>query len=554
MKTFDIQAVKETHAVVRLDDRPDAYPYSRLSTKRQEKGDGLRRQLERSRRYAAEHGLRLQEKSFEDLGVSAYDGSNATKGELGAFISAVESGTIRKGSYLLVENLDRISRAELFDAIALLAKLVKLGIRVVTLIDGRVLDDETIKDQTNLIWAVMVFIRANEESATKSDRVKKAHQRKRDTRSTFAFGQGPSWLRPNASKTGWEVIPEKAQSVVKVFELVASGLGSTAIARIANQEGWPVPGKARDWHKTLPHKLVHNRRVLGEFEPSVKDGKVRLQTGDCWSDYYPKIVSLELFNAAQAAAERRRHLPKRRDAGYHNVFQGFLRCGHCGATLARKAKTSGRNSAGYALYVCADRDRGVTKCPNWNARELETKLLPPLMTSVSAEILKGSVRQDALETLDRERAALQQDTKSLQNLLHIVEQAGGSAALANRIRELDSAVEARKARVMELSAIANDPVAAVWEDDLEQAIVDALGAVRDITDERMTERAELHESFTRVINKLSVWPGSHAVLQLRHDDSNVFIPLSSRAPISMALKGELTVPVCAGNDETAVLG
>lgn len=273
MKTSDIQAVKETHAIVSPEDCPDAYSYSRLSTKRQEKGDGLRRQLERSRRYAAEHRLRLQEKSFEDLGVSAYDGSNASKGALGAFIRAVESGTIRRGSYLLVENLDRISRAELFEAIALLDKLVKLGIRVVTLIDGRVLDEETIKDQTTLFFAVMVFIRANEESATKSDRVKKAHQRKRDTKSSFAFGQGPGWLRPNASKTGWEVIPEKAQSVVKVFELVASGLGSTAIARIANREGWPVPGKAEDWHKTLPHKFVHNRRVLGDLSRQSRTGK-----------------------------------------------------------------------------------------------------------------------------------------------------------------------------------------------------------------------------------------------------------------------------------------
>lgn len=554
MTSTSTVAVKEIFNLQQVDERPKAYSYIRFSTKRQGKGDSLQRQLDRSREYAAENDLLLQEKSFEDLGVSAFDRSNVTKGALAAFIQTVESGIIERGSFLLVENLDRLSRADLFDAMALLAKLVKLGIRVVTLIDKKILDEESIKDQTSLIWAVMVFIRANEESATKSDRVKKAHQRKRDNRSTFAFGQGPGWLQPNATKTGWEVIPEKVDSVVKVFELVASGVGSTAIARIANREGWPVPGKATDWHKTLPHKLVHNRRVLGEFEPSIKDGKARRQTGECWPEYYPRIVSTELFNAAQAAAERRRHLPKRRDGGYHNVFQGFLRCGHCGATLARKGKTGGRNSAGYALYVCADRDRGVTKCPNWNARKLEITLIPPLMTCVSAEILKGSVKQDALKALDQERAALHQDAKSLQNLLHIVEQVGGSAALANRIHELDRTVEKRKARVMELSAVANDPVTAIWEDDLEQAIVEALGAVRDITDERMTERAELHESLTRVIKTLSVCPGSHAVLQLRNDDAIIFIPLSMHAPVHIALNGELSVPICAGIDEKAVLG
>ena len=69
----------------------------------------------------------------------------------------------------------------------------------------------------------------------------------------------------------------------------------------------------------------------------------------------------------------------------------------------------------------------------------------------------------------------------------------------------------------------------------------------------MTERAELHESFTRIIRKLLVWPGSHAVLQLRHDDANVFIPLSEQAPLHMALKGELSLPICASDDGKAVL-
>lgn len=519
-----------------------AYSYIRFSTKRQAKGDSLQRQLEKSRRYAAEKGLDLQETTFEDLGVSAFDRSNVTRGALAAFINAVEAGVIERGSYLLVESLDRLSRADVLDAMGLLSRLVKLGISVVTVIDGRVLDEESIKEPTNVMWAVLVFVRANEESETKAHRVQKAHQRKRDAKSTFAFGQGPGWLRPNFEKNGWEIIPEKAESVLKVFELAAIGVGSTAIARIANTEKWPVPGKAKDWHKTLPHKLIHNRRVLGEFEPSVKDGNVRRATGERWEGYYPSIVSDNLFNAAQASAERRRHLPKRRDAGYHNVFQGFLRCGHCGATLSRKPKSSSRNSIGYALYVCADRDRGITNCPNWNARELETALLPPLMNNVSSEILKGSVKKEAIEALDSERAALQQDNKSLRNLLSIIEEAGASSALANRIRELEDTLARRRIKIAKLAAVANDPVGAVWEEDLDAAIADALCAVRDVTNEHMKERSELHASFARVVNKLWIWPESHAVLMLHNDSAKILIPLSIHAPIPAIVNGEIGVP------------
>ncbi len=542
MSTVSPVATKVTAAICEMASRPKAYSYIRFSTKRQAKGDSLQRQLEKSRRYAAENDLDLQETTFEDLGVSAFDRSNVTRGALAAFINAVESGAMERGSYLLVESLDRLSRADVLDAMGLLSRLVKLGIRVVTVIDGRVLDEESIKEPMNVMYAVLVFVRANEESETKAHRVQKAHQRKRDTKSAFAFGQGPAWLRPNADKSGWEVIPEKAESIVKVFELAASGVGSTAITRIANSENWPVPGKAKGWHKTLPHKLIHNRRVLGEFEPSVKDGNGRRATGECWDGYYPPVVSHELFNAAQASAERRRHLPKRRDAGYHNIFQGFLRCGHCGATLARKSKSSGRNSLGYALYVCADRDRGLTNCPNWNARELETALLPSLMNCVSSEILKGSVKKEAIEALDFERAAMQQDSKSLRNLLSVIEEVGASSALANRIRELEDALARRRVRVAELTAVANDPMTSIWEEDLDAAIADALRAVRDVTDERMKERSELHASFTRVVNRLWVWPGSHAALMLHNDATKVFIPLSMHAPIQAAIDGEISVP------------
>lgn len=140
----------------------------------------MQRQLDRSRHYAAEFDLDLQDASFEDLGVSAFDRSNVTKGALAAFIQAVESGVIQRGSLLLVENLDRLSRSDCLDAMSLLRHLILLGIRIVTLIDRKILDEESIKDPMSLIWAVMVFVRANEESSVKSDRIRKAHERKRE--------------------------------------------------------------------------------------------------------------------------------------------------------------------------------------------------------------------------------------------------------------------------------------------------------------------------------------------------------------------------------------
>lgn len=518
--------------------RPKAYSYIRFSTKRQAKGDSLMRQLDKSREYAAANGLDLQEVTFEDLGVSAFDRSNVTRGALAAFIATVESGAIERGSSLLVESLDRLSRSDLMDAVGLLSRLVKLGVRVVTVVDCRVLDEETVKEPMNVVYAVLVFIRANEESETKADRVRKAHQRKRDTHSTFAFGQGPGWLRPNEMSTGWEPVPELVESVRKVFEYTAKGYGAVAIAKVANRERWPVPAKAEDWHTTLPNKLVHNRRVLGEFEPQTKVGKSRVPTGELWEGYYPAIISKELFDQANAAVERRRLLPKRRDDGYHNVFQGMLKCGHCGATLARKSKTGKKNSAGYALYVCADRDRGLTQCPNWNARELEGSLLPPLMQFVASDVLEGTVRQQTRAQLETERAALAQHRKAADNLLAVLERMGSSPMVESRLRALDESIRLGTKKVADLSVRAADPMVSVWEEDVERAVEDALRAVRDITSELTDEREELHQSLLRVVKELRVWPRSHAAVQLHGSDGALLLPLSQGLPALSTAHGQ----------------
>jgi len=88
-----------------------AFSYIRMSTDAQLLGDSRRRQLDASAKFAHEHGLLLVEDfKLEDIGVSAFKGANVASGAFGRFLEAVRSGKIAKGSYLLVESLDRLSR------------------------------------------------------------------------------------------------------------------------------------------------------------------------------------------------------------------------------------------------------------------------------------------------------------------------------------------------------------------------------------------------------------------------------------------------------------
>lgn len=97
---------------------PIAYSYMRFSSEKQAKGDSFRRQEELVKDYLESHPeIELDTSlSLRDAGTSAYKGLHAKKGALGVFIRLVDDGKIEKGSYLLVEHFDRLSREEILKA------------------------------------------------------------------------------------------------------------------------------------------------------------------------------------------------------------------------------------------------------------------------------------------------------------------------------------------------------------------------------------------------------------------------------------------------------
>ena len=99
------------------DHQPKAYSYLRFSTPEQMRGDSYRRQTEMAERYAAKHGLTLdRELRMADEGISAFRAKNVRQGALGRFLRAIDDELVPEGSFLLVENLDRVSRASPWDA------------------------------------------------------------------------------------------------------------------------------------------------------------------------------------------------------------------------------------------------------------------------------------------------------------------------------------------------------------------------------------------------------------------------------------------------------
>ena len=274
-----------------------AFSYIRFSARGQEKGDSVRRQSALARAYADKHALTLDERSYEDLGVSAFKSKNLVEGKLGTFLKAVDEGLIPKGSYLLVESLDRVSRAEILDALDTFLTIIKRGITLVTLNDEQVYTRANVTDNwTKLIMALAVMARANEESATKARRVREAWEAKKAS-GAILRSVGPSWLTLKGSK--WVQVPEKVKHVRHIFALAAQGLGTPTLADKLNEEQVPpLGGKAEFWTPELVMGTLRNRAVIGELV-SRKKG-VEPIVG-----YYPAIIKERDFNLVQAHINER---------------------------------------------------------------------------------------------------------------------------------------------------------------------------------------------------------------------------------------------------------
>lgn len=307
------------------------YSYLRFSSKKQEYGDSKNRQATKALEYCRKHGLTLETTTYEDLGVSAWKGKNFTEGALGAFMKAVDEGKVPRGSTLLVEHLDRVSREKPSKAQELFISIINRGITLVTLNDDISYSEESINgDVSKLLMAVLKLAGANEENEKRSDRTKTG------LRASLEKGMKsrrcPAWLTTSADRKSFIVLEDRAAVVQRIFKMCVSGYGIYQIANTLNDEGVPTFNKSRKtgedmaWKGSHIARMLHDRSVLGHQNARTA-GVIR-------ENYYPQIIESKLFYDAEQAMERRNRVGKGRPTNdyLHNLFAGLLRC-ECGDTI-----------------------------------------------------------------------------------------------------------------------------------------------------------------------------------------------------------------------------
>ena len=413
-----------------------AYAYVRMSTERQLDGDSLRRQIAAAERYAAEQGLTL-DLSYQDIGVSAYRGANLTKGALGRFLRDVEAGQVPAGSQLLLESLDRLSRDEILDALALFSRLINLGLTVVSLSDRQTYNREVLAENPGALFGpVVTLFRGNNESRTKAVRLREAWVNKRDRiHDQKLTACAPAWLRLRPDRSGFDVDRSRADVVTRIFEEAAAGIGKYKIAKRLNEEGVPPFGRGDGWHPSAIQKILQSRAPIGGFQPfSTSEGK-RQPVGDPVADYFPPVVDADLYLRAQQAVRSRRcgSSSGRKGPGFSNLFGGLARCGSCGASMTFRNKGAKPKGGTYLVCSASTRGRGCSNTRHYEYAGLEAAVL----AHVPDFELPGH-RDEERAQLEMRRAELRISidavTAKVERLLVACEE-GDSISLVSRLRQ-----------------------------------------------------------------------------------------------------------------------
>jgi DNA invertase Pin-like site-specific DNA recombinase len=513
-----------------------AYSYVRFSTPEQAEGDSLRRQTEAAAAWCGRHGVRLDETTtLRDLRQSAYTGAhrkNPDRHALAAFLKLVERGKVPTGSYLIIENLDRLSREDERAALRLWMDLLDAGVNIVQLQPETVFRHEK-SDMFDIMRAVMELSRGHGESARKSERngaswrnkVEMARQsggkaqppRKKDRRACEAItDQLPAWVEIRGGKK--VLIPERVAVVQRIFRLAAvQGIAATVAQLTAEKvptfgervpvldaDGNPVlHARGRDkgkpkyrrgeggrygsglWTRAYVAKILKDRRALGEHQPR---GKGRKPEGEAIKGYFPAVVTGAEFKAARAGAAERKWKPGRTPENYVNVFSGLLRDARGKDSADTYFITTDRGSGRGALRRVLVNNAGAegrAKYCSFPAEAFERGVFSCLREIDPHEIINGDEGPDEARALTGEHAAVQERIARLEAELV----SGDVAALARVLRQLEAQEKDLAARLAAAQEKAAHPLSAAWGEA--QTLLQALDSAPDPREARLRLRSAL---------------------------------------------------------------
>lgn len=487
-----------------------------MSTDSQLKGDSLRRQLDASASYAKANNLELLDNidgiSLNDIGVSAFKGINTQKGALAIFLQALENNLIEPNSVLLVESLDRLSRDKISEALPQFMSILNKDIEIVTLSDNQKYTKEIINSNPGAMFISLgSMLRANEESEMKAKRLKAAWSNKRaNTDKKILTRTCPAWLRYSEETKSFEVIPERGEIVRKIFEMSAQACGYYSIAKHLNEANIAVFGKSKYWHISYIKKILVNRAAFGELQPHSYVNGLRTKIGNPIKDYFPSVISEEIFLLAQDSVSRR--ITKgagRKGKTFTNLFSGLIYCGHCGSTMMVRNRGGKGKSSKYLLCSNQLVNAGCKMTP-WNLADFDSVIFRHLREIDFSVLLNSSERSDELDLEDKLitlKAKLEAKSAEIKRTADLtVSEDISSAVLQVFIRKLEDSqkeYDSLNVEILNLEKVMREKYES--RDILKNSGLKALIDQIDINQNDYIFRSKLNQYLTKLIEEIKLY-------------------------------------------------
>ncbi|WP_193065651.1 recombinase zinc beta ribbon domain-containing protein [Hafnia alvei] len=333
--------------------KKNVYCYARVSSRGQAKdGYGMSRQQSMLKDYVVTYDDSLHDRGY-DLGainwlfaegISAYSGKNIEDGSvLKTFIDDVLKKKIIN-AVLVIENLDRFSRAEPVKAANLFLNLITAGC------DIHEVETEIIHHSSSDLSIITGGLqRAHNESKRKARlSIKNWDKRIKNTINGDAVltHRVPSWL--DVKDNTYIIKKGEKEKYNLIFKMYADGFGPAAIRDELKNKNMLI----NDREPTIHHlnKILRDQRLIGKFNSTgrkVLEGVV----------IYPVVVEPTLFNAAMQLRRKGRPVGKI-NLKANNLFAGLCICMECG----RYIQVNGVDRRGDTYFRCGGSLVKIDKC------------------------------------------------------------------------------------------------------------------------------------------------------------------------------------------------
>lgn len=505
---------------------PTAAIYARYSTDEQRE-TSIEDQVRRCRQTAAKEGFSVDDDFvFSDSAVSGTAKGRAKRVGYQRLLDAIHSGLV---DVVIVDDVSRVAR-NMVEGATLMEIAEQKGLRIITC-DG--IDSK--QRDWGLLWSFKLITAVQEVKGT-ADRVVRGMvgQLERGYQiAQPAFGYvGVREGSPNGRDGGtkWELHPERADIVRRMYHMRFEGASVAEIARRLNAEGVLPPNHLRCagnayWRPATVYRVLANTVYKGIFVwngSGYTRAKARAKKATVKTIEYKRpalrLVSDELWAACNPTfGQERAKVP----GGGRHSLAGVMRCGICGAKLSigggpksfavhcPQCEQANR-VGGHANFIGYTSLAAAKQALNWGLTQVFTgEVLAEFRTRLQARLTEGPAKEQAV--LEARLVELDGNFQRVQRLLF--DKRMDEAWFMDQLAELG---QERDAKRRQLDALKKRSAHITARAIAVQAGVDPLPLIQRLLDGE-PEAYKVRATLSRLIRRFEFVerPGKHlAVFEL----------------------------------------